>query len=466
MIHFSDSSPIIACSTGTGNNSAIAKIRIGGIQDLKMLDHLFSRKVSSFTPNKVYLVNIIDGGKVLDEAVAIFFKAPNSYNGENILELDVHGNLANVQRIIDFFIAQGICRLSGPGEFTYRALLNRKMSLTQVEGLEVLLNANSGSVFEQGLSTLRGELHDKYLTLRDSFVKLKASLELFIDFSDDVGPEVALNELNKSFSKFHLLLNSLFERTRLNCDSLMNPSVVLLGQTNAGKSSLFNGMLYEERSIVSKTPGTTRDYVSETLAIKGVLFKILDTAGIRETSNEIEKKGIHRTYSVAQNAFFKILVINPFNPERGEINVLKDLRPDYIIFTHKDLPGWSGQVSKYKKVCPEIETIQSLSLFLGPMGPDGGGPIGPEIEELKGAIYKKYSKLHEKKPILIERHSRLIRSIYEKSKAFEKIMNNIGDVGILSSELSLLDREIEELLGIISPDEVLSDIFANFCIGK
>jgi len=485
MIYLDDGLPIIACSTGTTSNTAISKIRIGGFEKLDIFAPFFNINLK---PNEAKLVEIVHEGKILDEAVAIFFKGPNSFNGENILELDIHGNQINVQRVMDLFIGHKICRLSYPGEFTYRALTNKKMSLAQVEGLDVLINSHSSFAFDQGMATLRGELSEKYKLLLDYFIKLKASLELSIDFLEDVGEENAKREFAARFLDFNNLISMLYQRTRGSLENLMTPTITLIGQTNAGKSSLFNRMLLNNRSIVSDFAGTTRDYVSEGLSIQNTHFKLIDTAGIRETIDRIEKMGIERSFELGKKAFFKILVVNPFETNSDDFALLKDMEFDFVIFTHSDLPGMEEKKIKVLKTPGFPRYFNTLEVSLGPIGPDGkgsgpigparndggpigpgvknSGPIGPIIEELKNSIFNKFVKLCEKDPILVERHRQAIGSIYEKTQQFQEVTVDLDDLAILSSELNLIENDLQELLGIISPDDVLASIFSNFCIGK
>ncbi|TDJ05285.1 MAG: GTP-binding protein, partial [Deltaproteobacteria bacterium] len=440
MIYLNDGLPIISCSTGTATNTAIAKIRIGGFLTIETLNPFFNKDLAKIRPNQATLVEIVHGGKVLDEAILIFFKGPDSFNGENILELDVHGNQINVRRIIDLFISNKVCRMSYPGEFTYRALTNKKMGLSQVEGLDLLINSNSSFAFDQGMDTLRGELGEKYKSLLDYYILLKASLELSIDFLEDVGEEGAKKEFDQHFSNFLELISSLYLRTRGNIDNLMTPTITLIGQTNAGKSSLFNKLLLNNRSIVSDFAGTTRDYVSEGLSIENNHFKLIDTAGIRESIDSIEKMGIERSFELSKTAFFKILVVNPFETNLEDLNLLKEMEFDFVIFTHADVEGMDKRRDELLKNPRFPHYFNHLSISLGPIGPGdkmggpigpgdkmGGpigsrdkmdGPIGPIIEELRSVILGKFVKLCEKDPIIVERHRQVIGSVYDKIQRF------------------------------------------------
>ncbi|MBC7714512.1 MAG: 50S ribosome-binding GTPase [Rhizobacter sp.] len=506
MNFYTDDKSIIACSTGNQSNTAIAIIRLSGFKSLLDLQKFFSFNLQKTENRKSHLTNIIFKDKVYDNALFVYFPDGQSYTGENVLELSVHGNQLNIQRILDLFIKEGALRSAHPGEFTYRALKNKKLSLSQVEGLDMLLNANSSLMLSQGLDILQGDLHAQYLALYDSFLKLKAAVEISIDFSEDVGAEETQIFFNKSFEKFFKLISALKTRTEGNVSALLSPEIVLVGQTNAGKSSLFNILLKHDRSIVSNIAGTTRDYISEVIHLEGINFKLVDTAGIRESNDVIENIGIDRAMGILSRAFYKILIVNPFETNAEYLKKFSDIDFDFLIFSHSDKKDFLEQLSlvnfskiktKYlskasfdTSVCGSIEPLN----MSGPMGPDTiamhpnfalGGPIEPvnksgPIEPLKNDsiqsgpiepvlkyhILKKFEVLTANNPILLERHRNVVNKIYSESVSFKNNINGLTDVAILSSEVNILGYSLTELIGIVSPDDVLNSIFSNFCIGK
>ncbi len=447
--------PIIACSTCNHANAALSVLRISGFSDLAPFLPFFTL-TGPIEPRRVYYTKLKSGDEFLDDICLTYFAAPKSYNGENILELSLHGNTLNTERILNFFIKFTGCRLAAPGEFTYRALKNKKLTLSQVEGLDLFLNANSGYALDQGLSLLSGNLHLIYVELYDLFLKHKSALELSIDFIDDVGEETAKNYFHSSLLDFQKKFETLHRRVLPLSENLLQPEIVLAGLPNSGKSSFFNHLLREDRAIVSSIAGTTRDYLAETLVIEGVKYKLIDTAGIREASDVIEAEGIKRTQQKMNNSFYSILLINPFEM-RDEFHSLAELSFDQIYFTHSDLPNFSEARAEVVKLYPQF----------GPMGAINLSHPATTIErDLFSSINNKYLFFTKDKPILLERHKYLILQVQQHLESYVNLSAYECDVAILSHELNTLASCLSELLGIVSPDQILNSIFSNFCIGK
>ena len=491
-----DDKTIIACSSGN-SRCAISIIRISGKDFLDEINSFFSIELSSLTPNLAKFCKIHVDDKVLDEAVLTYFKSPHSYNGEDILEISVHGNPINVRRIIKTFTNNSSLREAYPGEFSLRAMNNKKLTLAQVEGLDLLLNANSVFSLDQGLSILGGDLKEKFIELHSAFLNHKSSLELGFDFLEDVGEEQFNKNFNESVTKLGNIIGSLYEQRNRSPYNLVKPKICLVGLPNAGKSSLFNNLLDSDRSIVSDIAGTTRDFVSEDIYIGESLYTLIDTAGIRATEDIIEKEGVKRSLSILENSFFKILLVNPSTFDKDFYEDLANVSFDLIIFSHSDDEGFKKSLSKnglsiLQNIGPiepsdfgPIEPSDFGSIEptnFGPIEPADLGPIEPKIEisysanlkssqkQLNNLIFNmissKYLKLIDFDPVLIERHSESIKLIYEKFEEYKNTIKNIDDISIISSELNILGHCISELIGIISPDNVLHNIFDNFCIGK
>lgn len=448
--------PIIACSTSAGSNAAMAVLRISGFTDLSSYQNFFAKDLKKVLPRQVYYTKIIHNNHVYDDVCITFFAAPASYNGENTLEISIHGNTLNIDRILKLFTTHSATRLAAPGEFTYRALKNKKLTLAQVEGLDLFLNANSGYALNEGLSLLSGSLFDLYKELYELFAIHKASLELSIDFSDDVGEETAQEQFHLTLANFNKKFKTLVSRVAPLTHNLLEPEITLAGLPNAGKSSLFNFLLKQDRAIVSPIAGTTRDYISESLMIGDVRYKLVDTAGLREAKDVVEQEGIRRTKTMLKSSFFSILLVNPMEIENG-FSELLEANFDAIYFTHADHPHFVEKRAELLNLHPQ----------LGPMGAINLQAVDQAfVSELFALVNKKYLDVVAGKPILFDRHRSLILDIDQRLDNYVNIASYESDVAILSHELNTLGHCLSELIGIISPDQILNSIFSNFCIGK
>jgi tRNA modification GTPase len=524
--YLDDQRNIIACATGNLQNSALAVIRISGTFSIEVFQPFFKKiNLNNVIPNKTYNTGLFNKDEVkVDDVVITFYQAPKSYNGENILEISTHGNQLLIQRILELFIESGLVRLSLPGEFTFRALKNKKITLSQAEGLDLLLNGRSLNVIDQGLSLLKGEFKDFYQELHSSFLQLQMAIEMKIDFAEDIGEEASQHLFENSLERFTNQIEILYSKVHSQIDLIKEPGIILMGPVNSGKSSLFNAMLGSNRAIVSSIPGTTRDYICETISFKQVRLNLFDTAGFRSTLDEIEAEGILRGFELAKKTFFKILVINPFNyllNKKSSTFQLEDYLKneiDLIVITHSDLDGFSDSYDKFSKTIKDtgnakIPPIFVISLgkdsnkltkdfgpigpglknenfkFSGPIGPENSslnqknelGPIGPrdneilfEIADLNlifERILKKYLKMLENDPILVERQCESIKKVYFEWKLWfelwqiEKIKPQ-QDWGLVSHQLTNTRNCLFELIGVVTSENVLDSVFRNFCIGK
>jgi tRNA modification GTPase len=477
--------PIAVISTNSQASAALGVIRFSGFSSIELFSDSLS--VENWLPRHAHFLKVRDdNGDILDEGIGLFFNAPNSFTGENVLELQLHGNPLSLKRILEFFCKKYNFEVALPGEFSYRAFKNEKLNLSQVEGLDLLLNANSGFGLSAANKMLNNELYESYLGLRGDYLELRSAVEISIDFSEDVGSDIVNKKIKDSLKKLGNSIEQLNRRCIGELSDLLTPNITLFGKTNAGKSTFFNEVLGTDRAIVSGTHGTTRDFVSEYLTLGGVPFKLVDTAGLRETVSEVEIEGIGRSLSLAGSSFFKILVINPIQDTADLGEDLIELA-DAVVFTHLDLAGDSS-VSFPTSFA---EDLQKFSMS-GPMGAKEGGPIGPwgclgpigpvftnggpmgakesgpiePLLSLEELILQKYQSLTVSNPIPIQRHRDLILKIYIKFQELRDLLEIEADIAIISHEINSLGVELDELLGIVNSQEVLDHIFANFCIGK
>ncbi len=495
---YQDLSPIVAASTSLASAAGIGIVRISGFKSLNDLQKLFSKNLGSIGPGRFYRTKVFDlESHQIDDGGVVFFKAPQSYNGENILEVHMHGNPVLMRHFIHSIVELGIARHALAGEFSYRAFLNSKLTLSQVEGLDLVLTSKSLKGIRQGISSLDGELHQAFSELYSKYLRFKSAIELNIDFLEDIGEEGGTQELRDSYQALNSQIIALAKRTVSDASSILSPKVVLLGKTNAGKSTLFNFLLGTERSIVSSEEGTTRDYVSENFFVGSDQYSLVDTAGVRMGAGKIEEEGIRRASEIFGRAFYKILVINPRLD--FDIESMLDLGElDLIVFSHADDKNFKTNLSRFNDFFPEVKRVSFCGLsgsieplFLGPIGPNSSvesgsigpenavqisGSIGPKIRnsgsigparnsnEISSLVASKYQKLLSNDPLLIDRQCQLLRSLVGECADIENLLT--GDIAILSGEVNRLGRKLTELIGIISPDDVLHNIFNNFCIGK
>ena len=373
---------IIACSSGNQQNVAISIVRLSGFESLSELSKFFSINLDSIKPKLVYFTKIVTPlGQLLDEINLVFFKGPNSYNGENILELYVHGNKMNVQRIINLFVGSGIAKLAQNGEFTLRALRNKKLSLSQVEGLNQFLNSTTEYDLKEGMSLLSGSLNEEYTRIYDSFKALKIYFEIEMDFSDDVGSEQINNDLQAKFKEFSDCYSKLHARAKAGKKRFLTLDICLFGLPNSGKSTFFNTLLNEERAIVSASPGTTRDYISEFLYYKGNEYKLVDTAGVRKTDDEIERHGVARSKQLLSRSFFKLLVV-----DIADLNKEYDLTGfDLVLFTKLD----SASEKSLKKFISVLEEDIETDALIVSCGPNSSHELEAVYLNDSGTLVKK-----------------------------------------------------------------------------
>lgn len=503
MAVFGDDRPIVAVSTGLKEKSALGIVRVSGFKDLSFLKQLIRKELSP-VPRTAYFSKFYSHDGILDEGLFTFFEGPKSFTGENIIEFNLHGNPLVLRNFTNYLILNFDFREALPGEFSYRALKNKKLNLTQVEGLDLLLNANSSFGLSAGTRLLNNDLYKDYEALRNTFKEIKTTIELLIDFAEDVGEEEAWAKFDKEVIQFGKLIGPLYKRASADIDKLLSPTVVLVGPTNAGKSTLFNRLVGENRAIVSDIHGTTRDFISEYISIKGDSFRLIDTAGLRETKELVEKEGIERGLKIFTSAFFKLFVCNPFNDL--DLNYHKESlsQCDAILFTHCDQNGFNAAIAELLEKVPHKKFFKSgpmgavqipgpmgANLKSGSIGPgEGSGPmgansksgsIGPVADNgpmgadlingsigatLENVISDTYSVLAGENPIPVDRHRNEISAIYEIFNELSDTYKSTQDAAILSSLANRLGAGLDQLVGIVSPQEVLDHIFTNFCIGK
>jgi len=393
-------------------------------------------------------------GNLLDEGVLIYYKAPRSYTGEDMVELNLHGNPAILKRAVELFVKAG-ARLAEPGEFTKRAFLSGKLDLTQAEAVAELISAKTELARRVALKQLKGELSKLVKPLREKLLTLSAYLEAEIEFAEEDLPTLSREEVLKMVREVLKGVRELLKTARTGKALREGIKLAIVGRPNVGKSSLFNALLKEERAIVTEIAGTTRDYIEETLQIKGVPVKLVDTAGIRETEDPVERIGVERSKKKLEEADLVLFVVDlssPLTEEDLKIYELVKEKEHLVVANKADLP----QRAELEKI--PTENIIKVSAL-----------TGEGLEELSERILSKAGvQLQDSVNVYVSlRHEELLKKAEAALERLEKLYKE----GEPSPEIAMLEvREasdyLGEILGEITTEELLGKIFSTFCIGK
>jgi tRNA modification GTPase len=401
------------------------------------------------------------GDAPIDEVVVSIFRAPHSYTGEDSVEINCHGSRYILNKVLELLVQQG-CRMANPGEYTQRAYLNGKMDLSQAEAVADLIASTNKATHQMAMSQLRGNFSSQLAQLREQLLKLTSLLELELDFSDHEDLEFAdrseLLELTKTIDEHITRLARSFETGQALKQGI---PVAIVGKTNVGKSTLLNALLKDDRAIVSDVHGTTRDTIEDTIDINGITFCFIDTAGIRQTSDEVEQIGISRTYAAIDKARIVLWLLDT-EPTQEEIQEMQERCKD------KSLIIIINKIDKQSE-----QSAKNLSAHLSPLTShllSISAKYGTNLSELETAIYQAANipSLQENDIIVsnVRHYDALTRANEHLKRVLDGLNNGLsGD--LLSEDLRLtLDTLAEITGGQITPNEVLGNIFKNFCVGK
>jgi tRNA modification GTPase len=452
------SDTIVALSTPPGR-SGIGVIRLSGDQSLDHARRLLRDERFTPDPHHVTLRTLRDpeSGEALDQALVTYFKGPRSFTGEDIIELSCHGSPVILLRVVDALFRLG-ARAAEAGEFTLRALSNGRMNLTQAEALRDLIDAKTEAAARQAARQLDGELSSRIQPVKDELIKIIVPLESAIEFVEDDLPDVAIERIGSQLDGLAANLESLvstFRAGRLLKEGL---KVALVGRPNAGKSSLFNRLLSSERAIVTDIPGTTRDSLSEVLNIEGVPVLLTDTAGVRESNDPIEHLGIERTRRAIADADLVIAVVDGSQPlgEDDEAIFAELIEAKHLVALNKsDLESFGAARVKGSN--------QALD-FLPVSAKTGAG-----LEELQRAILRPFEagNDHDENFLITSaRHFDLLRRSAEALRSSNEVLRGKSSEDMILVGLYNALLYLDDITGETTPEDVLSEIFATFCIGK
>ena len=449
------------CALATSVGGALGVIRVSGNEAIGIADRAFKapkgQRLQALPPQKVQYGHIVDEqGQTIDEVLVTCFHAPHSYTGENAVEISCHGSAYILNEVLKLLVNLG-CRQAQPGEFTQRAFLNGKMDLSQAEAVADLIAATNRASAQLALGQLRGHFSGELAALRDKLLHITSLIELELDFSDQDVTFADRQELQALAEEIRAKIASLAHSFETGRAIKSGISVAIVGKTNVGKSTLLNRLLKEERAIVSDIHGTTRDVIEDTMQINGINFRFIDTAGIRNTNDEIESLGIERTYQKLNEAAIVLWVIDraPSQEEIKEMDAHTQGKQLIVVSNKSDTSSFAF---------PDFTwTVQPTFVAVS-------AKFNTGIDALEACIYKAANipEIHENDVIVtnVRHYEALSHALSSIQRVLEGISIDLsGD--LLAEDLRQCLHFLAEITGGgITSNEVLGNIFKHFCIGK
>jgi len=446
---------IIALSTPPGSG-AIGVIRLSGPEAISLTNQVFSGKnLEDQLSHTLHFGLIKDGEQLVDEVVAGLFVAPKSYTKENVVEISCHGSNYIIQQIINLLISKG-ARAAKPGEFTLRAFLNGAFDLSQAEAVADLIASNSKASHDVAMQQMRGGFANELKALREQLIHFASMIELELDFAEEDVEFANRDQLRNLVTKINHVLSRLISSFELGNVIKNGVPIVIAGKPNVGKSTLLNALLNEERAIVSDIAGTTRDTIEDELTIGGIVFRFIDTAGIRDTADIIEALGVERTLEKMKQA--KLIIYMADASQRlaeieEQVRGLEKLNIPYLILINKaDLlnPQQREEFGRLNAV------------FIAAKDKLG-------IDELKNTLLEQVNLHHINTSETLVTNIRHVEALKQTENALQRVMANVDNPvtsDFLAMDIKQALHYLGEITGTVTTDDLLENIFTKFCIGK
>lgn len=457
MQNLQSTETICALSTAPGMG-AIAIVRVSGAKSFSIVESIFSKTIADKPSHTAHFGKIEDGDEIIDEVLVTLFKNPASFTGEDSVEIACHGSVFIQKSILELLLEKG-ARLAKPGEFSMRAFMNGKMDLSQTEAVADLIASTSKAQHHVAINQMRGGFSNDIKELRQQLLDFASLIELELDFSEEDVEFADRTQLETLVNDIKTVISHLIESFKLGNVIKNGVPVAIVGTPNSGKSTLLNTILNEDRAIVSDIAGTTRDVIEDEIVIDDITYRFIDTAGIRKTTDEIENLGIKRAFEQVKKAEIVLLMID-----------LVDTSADMII---KNIDQFKGQnIQSYQTLIPvfnkmdqvdidDFKLLESKGVFLSAKFKTNKAELLEALKKAVGAI-----KVEDQTIVTNVRH---FEALSKSNEAIERV--ELGLKSQIPGDLLAMDirqtlHHLGEITGSVSNDELLGNIFANFCIGK
>ncbi len=448
---------IVAQSTAYGE-SAIAIIRLTGKDAIKIANKVFPNKdLNKVKSHTIHFGNIIHNDEVIDEVLLSVFKAPNSYTKENLIEVSCHGSSYIIKKIITILINLG-ARIANKGEFTFRSFINGNMDLSQAEAVADIISSNSKNSHKLAINHIKGVFSNKIKELRKDLIDFSSLLELELDFSEEDVEFANRKKLNETVNKIIDYSDIIIDSFKLNNVIKNGINVIILGKPNVGKSTILNALLNEEKAIISDIPGTTRDIIEDTITIGGNIVRFIDTAGLRNTIDKIEKIGIEKALKKTKEASI-ILYIIDLNVSNIK-SIKSELKSKFLKDKNVLIIGNKADLQIKDNVKTYFKNKKHLII---------SGIKEKDVIKLKKLIenYINQNLIREESSIMInERHYQLLKKVKDSLINVKNNIKNKSNTDLLAMDVKYALNHLGEITGEITNDEILGNIFSKFCIGK